>query len=355
MSAPKRAKKSTQQKSKIKTLKEKKTIMRIKDVLVPKEYSIDEVGLTQSLITAYMNCRKRFLLKLNRYTSASKNKTTLFGNIVHRVLELMYEATQEHTKLNWSRFIEIAISTHEQHEQDNYIGVTPEDIQFAQVVANVMLLAYVNYYTEDFTDKRFTDTEEEISVLFLKPFRTRLLMKLDGCYNTKGKAPKVWLMEHKTRSRISEETLMKRLSYDFQNLTYVTIVEEAREINIDGVLYNIIRKPQIRQRKGETAHEFATRLKEDIEKRPEFYFMRYEIPYTKADKKSFRAELFETILSIRESLTKCKQTRDNSVFYKNPTACEANFPCEFIDACASETMNGYFQKDKLFSELNQIT
>ena len=49
-----------------------------------------------------------------------------------------------------------------------------------------------------------------------------------------------------------------------------------------------------------------------------------------------------------------KKNSSNSHFLKNDNNCEFPFPCRFLDACSSGTMNGYSQKKKLFSELKTI-
>jgi len=142
---------------------------------------------------------------------------------------------------------------------------------------------------------------------------------------------------------------MKLLSFDFQNLFYCLIDKLEFDEPLAGVLYNVVRKPQIKQKQKETLAEYQKRLIKDIASRPDFYFMRYEIPYTKTDINNFAEELKQKLNTI-QTLTDKKELKQ---FYKCETACSNGmFTCEFLDACVSKKFTGYTKKKKIFSELD---
>ena len=72
-----------------KKLKKKKKVVRVKDLRIPKRYSLEEVGASQSLISDFA-CPRKFLYKINRYVHESDNILSSFGNIVHELCAGLY-------------------------------------------------------------------------------------------------------------------------------------------------------------------------------------------------------------------------------------------------------------------------
>lgn len=327
----------------------------VKNQIVPKDYDLEKIGITQSLINSFLSCPRKFLLKTNRWRSDISNKNTSFGNIVHYCLDKIYKLSFQRIKYKINKTVLLAkylselIENYEAENQDNLTGIDENELNWEKKVAQIILLEYIKYYPEDFSKKRFTDVEKEISVTFGD---FTLNCKIDGKYQTKNKLN--WLMEHKTKSRIVEDSMMKALTFDFQCLFYLTCAEAYYEENIEGVLYNIIRKPQIKQKRGETEIEYFKRLKTDIRDRRKFYFMRYEIPFFIPDKETFKNEL-ETILELIDLFISENHFSSSSrVFWRNSNNCIFPYRCNFLDACSSGEMTGYFKTDKLFTELKTI-
>jgi len=333
----------------VKKIKRKVTAL-VKD-MTNESYSLQKNGITQSLMSYYMKCKRLFLFKINKWESEGYNHTTSFGSLVHDILAFLYKgAYNEIVVLKKESIADclnylIDLYEHEQEDAGKLDGIDLQEWEWEKAVTSTVLEAYIKYYPEDFKDKKFTEVETE---LVCDLFDTPIKIKLDGKYEIKG--GKNWLMEHKTKSRITENTMMKRLSFDFQNLTYLTVCEKIFKQKIDGVLYNIIRKPGIRKRVNENLVDYKIRLEEDLKKRPDFYFMRYEIPYTDKDKSNYICEL-QSVLSDIGEMGPEKSSDD---FYKNPYACESPFPCNFLDACASGKMSGYNKRKLLFPELSTL-
>ena len=77
--------------------------------------------------------------------------------------------------------------------------------------------------------------------------------------------PGLYLNENKTASRIDGNYLI-RLWTDFQILLYADKISEALEEPIAGVLYDVIGKPKVEHKRGETPAEFEERRAELTEK-----------------------------------------------------------------------------------------
>lgn len=72
--------------------------------------------------------------------------------------------------------------------------------------------------------------------------------------------PGLYLMEHKTTSAITDEYWMKVWT-DSQIVTYQAAIYDAYGVKINGVIYNVVEKPSIKQGQGETEEEFQERYK----------------------------------------------------------------------------------------------
>jgi hypothetical protein len=319
-------------------------IVKVTELGIPEKYSLRSVGITQSLLMEYKKCKRKFLYKLNRWSSLKEYYTTSFGSLFHHLLDKRYSGKKTITSK--------LINDYEKKNRNDLVGINQQDWENEKAIAEIILKIYQKVYKKDFTTKKFIDVEREIYF----PFPTAagifiMRMKIDGRFVDKGEN---FNLENKTASRINEVNLMKRLSYDFQNLFYLYGSNFHYKENTYKILYNIIRKPQIRKRQKETLKDFMSRLKKDVLDRPNFYFMRYEIPYKEDDLFQFRMELQHTLENLQMDIDSAIEYKAaDEVFYKCESCCEFPFPCKYIDACSSGTMAGYKQRSKLFPELEK--
>ena len=86
------------------------------------------------------------------------------------------------------------------------------------------------------------------------------------------------VVEHKTTGEdISPAAeYWTRLRFNGQLFLYV-LAARANGWDVDTVVYDVIRKPAIRQRANETAEQYGERLADDCAGRPDFYFARREV------------------------------------------------------------------------------
>ncbi len=104
--------------------------------------------------------------------------------------------------------------------------------------------------------------------------------RFDGVFRLNGK---LWLMENKTKSMIDEEGLQASLSQDMQTMLYSYAIKLKFGEAPVGVLYNVIRRPQLRLKQNETYDEFYSRIEDDVRTDPDKYFMRWEVTFAKND------------------------------------------------------------------------
>ncbi len=86
------------------------------------------------------------------------------------------------------------------------------------------------------------------------------------------------VVEHKTTGEdISPAAdYWTRLRFNGQLFLYV-LAARANGWDVDTVVYDVIRKPAIRQKANETAEQYGERLAADAAARPDFYFARREV------------------------------------------------------------------------------
>jgi len=98
----------------------------------------------------------------------------------------------------------------------------------------------------------------------------------------------LYIMDHKTCSAINQPTI-DNLFHDLQVQTYQILVEACQNTPVGGIIYNMVKKPAIRQKNSETFDEFLLRLVSLYTKEPEPgktnpYFHRETVHANEADR-----------------------------------------------------------------------
>jgi hypothetical protein len=189
------------------------------------------------------------------------------------------------------------------------------------------------------------------------PQPTRLRAKIDGIYrDSRGF---LWIMEHKTKSSIDSWFLGAQLAHDFQTRYYSWIALNALQEGIipnakpsdkfGGVLYNVVKRPTIRQRKKESEAEFYKRLKESIDQDPDKYFHRYECSISEDELVEWAdLVLFPTLQEMADWFVSLQQAKNLGTpdlapkNYKNTTHCNNNYGlCKYFLACTTNKTDGF--------------
>ncbi len=315
-----------------------KNSVKISDIKFPKDFSLIKQGCTQSLACKFKQCPRKYLLAINRWHSKFGQEKSAIGNIVHAVLSKRYSINSVIDDIKYDINEEIKINN------SKYNFIDRKQLEFFKIVAQCILINYLKNYANDFKTAFFTKVEEEFAVLF-----EGILWrgKRDGEHIVK-KDKSLWIREIKNRSRINENNIMQGLQFDFQSNLYCVTRDNEKEIT-SGFIYDMIRTPQSKPKKDETLQSFFQRLSEDIKSRPEYYFMRFEVPLTVNDKGEFLKELKNLSTDLNYFIDSYVNPYEN----KNSFSCiDGTFPCEYLEACAQGNMNGYYQSKKIFEELD---
>jgi hypothetical protein len=187
------------------------------------------------------------------------------------------------------------------------------------------------------------------------PSRTwRLGGKIDGLENT-GKyetVPHYRLIEDKLMSQI-QKPMIDRLPLDHQISEYIDALVTKDPFCTFEVEYRFTRWPSIRRKQTETLDDFCSRFTEDLEARPEFYFISLPVVFPDDHLQDFRRGRWGVGQLIREAQAEYARedgrfslhgsfppdrerhmlhTRDR-IFPMNPSRCWEYGGCEFIPLC----------------------
>ena len=308
----------------------------------PKLFTMED-GITQSLIHCYLACRRQMRLVLQGWRLPITKAAMTYGSIFHDLLEHYYVAIingklDKDSKFSLFARRHTAAWVKKQGKNLRHGGDLKMALEQSAKVCAVFP-SYCNFHKEDFDRIEWRELEGVFDLVW-HGFRIR--GRWDGLFKM-GK--RLWLLETKTKSRIDIESIKEAVSFDFQSLFYITALAEKMGEDIEGVYYNVIRNPQLKQGKTESMKAFIARIAADAKKREAFYFMRFEATFLRSVRKEFETELLTILGEIRDWMDGKLPT------YKNRGSCIRRFTCEYMSACSSGTMAGYRPKGQLFTEL----
>jgi len=312
-------------------------------------YTMEKDGITQSLISMFLSCRRKAKLYLEGWDSKWFSTALNYGSLGHGMLEYAYTDVSN-KKLTAPPSMKL-LQGYSNRAEKQWLDENPKPStkDMVQVDLNLALLEqtlfyYFRQWEKDFNKVKWLALEEEIKGIECEGIPLR--GKRDGKFAVRKE---VWLLENKFKSRIEEDDLADSLNIDFQSLEYLWSSWKETGVVPSGMLYNVIRRTNLKQNKSETTDGFVKRVGKDIESRPEFYFMRFEIPILKSDLVNFEKDLSSIILDFKEWWT--GKGRD----YKNPYNCLGKYgKCMYLNVCANNNFDNLEKRKKVFKELEDL-
>ena len=218
--------------------------------------------LSASRMTAFLACPRKhyyqYELGLEREESAPALR---FGSAFHKALEARANgATPE--------------QAYEAAKADKRLD---EPIELAKLYG--LLCGYWNAYggadgPKEQIAKMYPECQWTMEIPHSRTFQHVGI--IDGLATLKD--GRLALVEHKTTGEDISPTAdyWTRLQFNGQLFLYV-LAARANGWDVDTVIYDVIRKPAIRQKTNETAEQYGERLSADCAERPDFYFARREV------------------------------------------------------------------------------
>lgn len=309
-------------------------------------YSLDQ-GVTQSILSRFVQCRIAAMLYLDGWRTTAERRALSFGSLMHSLIESWYAPV---VGVKSAKLDDCPLKIFQKIAKDEETTALAEkksviDLQADLGSAKALFPGYCERWHDEDQKREWCAVEQQFDILF---HAFRLRGKIDGLFRAKDGS--AWLLETKTASQISDDTMSQALAFDFQSLFYCLAVELATGHEISGVLYNIIRTPSIGKGLDKTTTAYVDLIKDDIQKRPEWYFVRYEIAYPRATRVRFSQELLEKLEDFKSWIL------GEIPSYKNESACRGRWNCEYLPVCAAggdPEKAGFQRTGKLFSELEE--
>jgi hypothetical protein len=271
-------------------------------------------GVTQGFIHTFLECRlfawAAFILGLK---ARGTSEALEFGNIGHWVLSKVYSANAKPNRKTINKHL---LSYLKRWEKENPKATEAElELIDRSIGLNESVLpAYFKRWIADFFPERkkkgdtvhpttWYQTEKAFSVPYVYPdgLIVPLRGRMDGVFED-GKGH-LWLLETKTKGRVDEDFIQSTMDKDIQVLLYLYCMAVLFNREPAGVLYNLVRRPQLRQGKSESLKDFLERIELDAQdpKRTDFYFMRFEMAITWHEVVEWKEDFLDPVmLEIRE-------------------------------------------------------
>lgn len=214
----------------------------------------EKLTISHSLKKEWLTCRRKFLLKYLGLLEPKKIFIPFFvGGFFHDGLESFYKKEDPEVFIPELREKMMA-------KAKEAVFLTPEEEQdLDQQIATVegMVAAYCIKYAKDLSKWKIIATEMEFEIPITDDIS--YAGKIDGVVKI---GDEHFVLEHKTVGRLDRD-YVTRLGLDTQITGYIIGARKKLGIPIKGIIYNVAKKPKIRQRNGETPSEFAERLTKD--------------------------------------------------------------------------------------------
>ncbi len=334
----------------------------------PPIWNLYRDGVTQSLITKWLECAKQCELEYYYgWTSIGKSEPLEFGSVCHYILEQAYHKI----KLPSNNDIESYITSYRKRiEKDNESLSTAEfknrEILYCKVAA--LMKAYIFYFRKDF-EYNWLLIEKRFSIHYGHGICVNLNGMLDGAFILPENSKDVYLIDHKFLSMINIENKETLLPADFQLNFYLYATREYLkkidpELKIKGFYYNICRRPGLKYLKSDTSLKmYENRIFEEILKKPGYYF--YSERHKENDK--CRDPLFipvadieidrweqHTLRPILREIVKWYDSNFKWPGYYNPVALETKYGlANTTKAILYNDFSGLYQRSTPFAELEK--
>lgn len=336
------------------------------DVELKQTWDIYKHGLSQSLIGTFRACERKFRHQISGLTSMKESQALIYGTVFHEALDYCQNRIKDGSvtgpeDYDWDE-VDKYLTTFFKEEYEKSSPEGKEYYELAIGWSYATLPTYFKFWEQDFfgeTEKKFIEIEGEFAIKFPSVVNEGkdvvVRGKRDGLVEENGK---VWLWENKTKGTWNDVILSQVLERDLQNNTYLLSVGEDERYNgmdVAGVIYNIIRRPQLRKKKTEDMRQYLKRCEDDIKDRPEFYFARLQVEVSKNQRDIFKAQ-FSRQVSIIERWSQDILPKSPFLDIENTSECSSVYgACSFLGLCSSglEDYSGLFVREKMFSELDK--
>ena len=189
--------------------------------------------------------------------------------------------------------------------------------------------------------RRWTDWPDRHEVGFRIPLRNPKSGRPSRRHTFQGVIDGIWtgdevvLGEWKTAAQVSNE-YMQRLEIDFQVSAYMWAASQLFGKPVRKMVYRVVKKPTIRQKKTEELEEYTERLTNDYIERPDHYFFEAIVERTDEQLNDWAVQAWATHQRIL-------QIRNGGVAIRSTQSCLNRGRCPYFDLCVGAVTKDAFR------------
>ncbi len=292
--------------------------------------------LTSSAINTYLTCQKKYE---HRYVNelvpiAREDKALTLGSAVHKGLEILYK------EQSIDLAIEEADKIFDGVDTSFFVQNQFTNLETSRKLCNVLLRGY---YQNHYDAKNFKVIRPEIQ-LDMTPLGMANSDTFKGKIDclVQDKAGKWWVREYKTVSRVTSEYFYHK-QIENQILNYIIVVEAQEKIQVEGMLYTYLKKPQLSDGKAYSMEELATKVTSD----------NFVSNYISISEKQ-KARQWEFIKAAFSEIEKKLSLTQEVKFLKNTGACTSFGCCPYLKLCVDPYTYKYeYKQENPFKELEE--
>lgn len=243
-------------------------------------------GVTQSLLQKFVGCRDRFHKHVVMGLRETTRKEAMeYGSLFHKLIEVgatLHNPTREKIV----GFMEEFLIKHYPSVDSRILGriAIAQYIVYREWVSTRPSFRYIEaepVFHQPFNLPPMTfNPNPDIMLRVPEGVIIPLRGRIDGVIEKDGE---LWLEENKTKSRVDIPYLQDTIHSNIQVMFYAVAAQIKYGRPCKGVIYNVIRKPALRQGKKETFTDFILRNQVDMIERPHWYFNRLEVRFQPGD------------------------------------------------------------------------
>lgn len=285
----------------------------------------EQLYISHSSMNAFRKCPRFYYWKyIRRLEKRTFKLPFIVGRIMHHGIQMLLRKPEDAEKEISAKFKEEA----KKARKEFLLSPIQEDDLAAQEYAVIgMLNAFRNHYSQFLKKTEHVMTEKSLRYELNK--KVVIVGKIDSILLNQDLR---WMWELKNLKSLDMDRI-KGIKTDPQSALYRTVhnLTVKKSERLDGILYQIIRKPQIRQKNKESRREFLERLQDwysSSEGGMKFHLERTKGSFIQGD------AVINMVTKVSEQILACKKQED---YFQDSSRCVSEWDyCAYYGVCHGE-------------------